>query len=74
MKLKGGNSGFRVVKVILLLGTALAYSIWVFSGPLQKLNSAYGESGLMWAILVYFLLIPYCAYILFDIFFKKWGK
>jgi ABC-type uncharacterized transport system permease subunit len=60
----------------LMLGAViLIYGVWAYTGPVETLAKRYGDSGLTWGILVFGLLIPYCAYLVLNIFqFWKKGK
>ena len=55
------------LKGLLLAVVILIYGFWVYTGPLDTLAMRYGDSGKTWGTLVFGLMIPYCAYFIFNI-------
>lgn len=59
----------------LLAGCALGvYGVWVYTGPLETLETRYGSSGMMWGMMVFGLMIPYGVYIILNIFQSRGKK
>ncbi len=47
---------------------ALVYLPWTWLEPVRRLKLAYGESGLTWGILLFYVMIPYIGYFVHGFF------
>jgi hypothetical protein len=55
------------MKPVVGIIAVFVYGIWAYSVPVAALRTKYGESGLMWGILVFGLMIPYIIYFVYGV-------
>jgi len=59
------------MKPVLGIIAAAVYGFWAYSVPVAALRTQYGESGLMWGMLVFGLMIPYIIYFVYGMVLPK---
>jgi len=61
----------KPIHKLALVSLIILYGVWSFLWPMDYLKHRYGEGGLTWGILVFWVMIPYVVYFLAGAFLKK---